>query len=308
MVHLPSGVFYDPHTAHAQATVLTSSGDGIVELEAAVGYTRRARREVGRQWWERSDEPPSSSEGLDLSEALNAALRRKAEEVQQEEPVRVSVDGDNRARVRSRKTAAEQAFREERTTVVLPVDVDALMKGDGLQVDVQLHVRYHPPLQDRVGEALPSILGPFGTLLEDIIPNTPVRLFHHLKQSLLHLLGHQTTPPTPKRETKHDVTVTLPPPTIFLACPNAHSVNNLFSASHSHLKPHFDKLSPHLGVVAQTKAGQNQLRLHTPVPRAVLLAPVQVGTLAVVVGAALVVVYHLFANVLPLVEGVERGM
>ncbi len=75
LIHLPSGVFYDPHTAHhaadGQATVLTSSNDGNVELEAAVGYTTRARRQAGRQWWERPDDDPRSSGegvgGLDLS-------------------------------------------------------------------------------------------------------------------------------------------------------------------------------------------------------------------------------------------------
>ncbi len=86
----------------------------------------------------------------------------------------MSVDGDGRARVRSRKPAAEQAFREERTTVVLEVDVDALMKGDGVRMDVPLHVRYHPPLQDGSGgEALPSITGPLGGCSRTSSPKLP---------------------------------------------------------------------------------------------------------------------------------------
>ncbi len=53
---------------------------------------------------------------------------------------------------------------------------------------------------------------------------------------------------------------------------------------------------------------KSALSIQVPVPEAKWLAPVQVTTVGTVLAAVLVVIYHLFSNVLPLIEGVERTL
>ncbi|KAF6767299.1 hypothetical protein PSEUBRA_003834 [Kalmanozyma brasiliensis GHG001] len=305
LVHLPSGMFYDPHLGKKGA-VLTGNGDGRVELEGAVGWSSRASRSTDRQWWER-DEPSQEQGGggmggLDMTDILNAALQRKVQEVKAAEPIKVSVDGDNRARVRSRTPPKEkkQDFRGERTTVVLPLDVDELLKGDGVRVNVPLGVRYHPPLEAKVGAELPAIGGPASALLEDITPHFARTLYAQARSTVGKILGSNSTTTSAGKKNDHLI-ITLPPPVIFLSCPGT-PARVQFPPSHTHLQEQFTG-----NVVAQSKA-TGHLKVKVPVPRAVLLAPVQVGTLAFVVASAMLIVVHLLGNVIPALESVERLM
>ncbi|SJX66545.1 uncharacterized protein SRS1_16774 [Sporisorium reilianum f. sp. reilianum] len=311
LLHLPSGVFYDPYTASndvigvkagraRRGTVLM---EGKAELEAAVGWMARAKGAKGerRQWWERAGEE-AEAEGLDMQGILAAALRRKAEEVAGVgEAVKVSLDKGSRVQVRP-PTGAKQGKAEdkrERSSVVVPIQIDDLLNANGaFSLDVPLHVRYHPPTSASVDTT--SALSSLSSLLFDILPTPALNLYHTLRTDL----GLPAPPPTPHRNPYAQLT--LAPPTLYVSCPSSApstKASKLFPKSHAHLATHIDTAT---NVVAHSTA-PGALRLRVPVPDESALAPVQLTTVVTVVGAALAVVFHLVVNVLPVLEGVEKS-
>lgn len=331
LLHLPSGVFYDPYTASndvigatkngrraQRGTVLTSVR--AVELEKAVGWVSRASDAKGgkRQWWERAEEASGAEnegwlgglEGLDLQDVLSAALRKKAAEVVGvSEPVKLSLEQGNRVKVKPHEAPQRKGEDErERSTVVVPIDIDDLLNSDGaFRLDVPLHVRYLPPATSATVNTIPS--SSFFDLWLDILPTHALSLYHTIRRHL----GLQSPPTSPSRSKAHNVHLTLPPPTIYLACPPSSasstsdsSVSKLFPKTHAHLTSKLiESHPPNFVVVAHAKSTA-PLKLSVPVPAESLLAAVQLTTLVTVVAAALGVVYHLAVNVLPMVEQVEK--
>lgn len=313
LLHLPSGVFYDPYTANndvigaregrsQRGTVLTSAEVKGVELEQAVGWVGRAKggRGVGRQWWERASEAREEEEGLDLQDILSAALRKKAEEVVGAgEAVKVSLDRGNRVQIKPPAQQQRGEDERERTTVVLPIQIDDLLNANGaFRLDVPLHVRYHPPTAATIDT--PSS---FTTLLHDILPSSALNLYH----TFHHCLGLPSSS-SAKPNHKSHTQLTLSPPTIYVSCPTSPSpsslVSKLFPKSHAHLK---SQLNASNFVAHTTSTSTTTLKLNIPVPQDSLLPPVQLTTILTVVGAALAVVYHLLVNVLPVLEEVEKS-
>ncbi|KIS65866.1 uncharacterized protein UMAG_06241 [Mycosarcoma maydis] len=313
LVHLPSGVFYDPFTASntiinggarkaRRGEVLT---DSRVELEAAVGWTARPSAKAERQWWERAEADERRS--VDMQDVLSAALRQAAGQVVTDQlPVKLSLDKD-RARVKASdqngKQNQSQTFKQERSTVVIPVPVDELLTADGLfQVHVPLHVRYHPPATRDTRE--PSGV----TLIREIAPSSLRQLYYHV----LERLGHSSTRPSTLNQ---HAKITLLAPNLYISCSDTSSTRSpasLLPPSHAHLQP---QLMAHLTstgtqarhIVALASSLKNdRLALRVPVPDAAVLDAVHGVTMLTVVGAAVTVAYHLLVNVVPLLEGVEK--
>ncbi|GAC95119.1 ferredoxin/adrenodoxin reductase [Pseudozyma hubeiensis SY62] len=294
LINLPSGVFYDPFTASnpivgsgsgSRGQVISTSG---LELEHAVGWTSRSMQgRTSRQWWERSDDDEEQEGGgVDLQDLLGAALRRKAQEVERREveggAVRVSLDS-KKVRVKAKgQMRQRQEFKQERSTVVIPVD--ELLRTDGglFKVQIPLHVRYHPTIDS---DANPSFSTSFAELFHQLIPISPTSSPQHLKLTLTH-------------------------PTLYISCPSSssstRSPTSLLPASHIHLKP---LLTNHLSssdkVVAHTSTS-GTLVLQVPTPPAKLLTAVRAVTLITVVAVCAAVLGHLLVNIVPMLDAVEK--
>lgn len=327
LVHLPAGVFYDPYTAsnpiitqgrtkQTHAVQLLHSGD--VELEAAAGWTARAASSSHPDEVRREGGTASDGEA-NLHDILQDVLRDKVREFTTEtQPPAGKVRRRTSAKTQKRNREQEDV-KKEVSSLVVELEVDELLAADGVKVDIPLHVRYHPPASAKV-ESGAVRDSPYVGLLNDLLPAHLKQLVKHATSLTANLTPGDTPPsathPSEKEQKSGYVETTLAQPTLFLSCPSSSASNTyiegfysttlrtLFPASHAHLAQ-----KPNTAVLALSprKAQQQTtgLTLRVPVPKAELLEPVQTVTMLTVLGAALAVVYHLLAHVVPSLESVE---
>lgn len=224
-----------------------------------------------------------------LQAAMGDAIREKARAVVEKPKVRR----------REKKEGGVGEAKEEVSSLMVELNVDELLGGDGVRVEVPLHVRYHPPHASTSASSGSS----FTALVRDILPSA---LSHRLLANL---------PPS-----ADFVQASIKPPTLILSCPPTSSgatkvvegfystrLSSLFPSTHSHLLPGTSEKGK--TVLALSKRGDARgLRVRVPVPSAELLVPVRIVTLVTVLGAAAVVVGHLLLNVLPQIEALEKGL
>lgn len=343
LVHLPPGVFYDPFTADnamTQAEIGKSRSSKWkvvslaeeVELEHAVGWSVRRNRADAEgvtkanegQGRERRDADEDADDlERQIHHALQEALRDTARKhvADSAEPqlgkARVTVP---KPKTETKKAQQEAEAEAEASTLLIELLTADGFKAtsdnsDGFQIEVPLHLRYHPPSisSSRIygstnKDPLPSAASPYLTLLSELLPKSIVNLF---------ALSSSSSSATDR----HTVNTAIPAPTLYLTCatPSRYipgfystSLHTLFPATHAHLLA--SSPTTHSTVLAlshptTTPANPNAvLPLKIPVPPAELLAPVQLTTLFTVVTAAFALVYHLLSNVIPLVEAAEKSL